>query len=334
MEIYALDKSFNTVTVNIPYINLQWTRRYYEAGEFEVQIALKDYQPNWEYIASNDRKELGMIQKVLRNAGDKTVCLSGFFYEKKLDDEVCFPRFKGSASTTENLVNRIFTAYKKDLPIELKPNARYFGDKTTADFSDDELGLKLFRMLRTRGLSYHIRYDHVRNVREFSVWSGKNRTQGNAENNPFYTFSTVFGNVANVEINRDTSNYKNVCIIPAAKDDKGKETITVTVNRAKRYPKRYIVLDKRSSKQGTDETLQEFKDALYQEGLEKLASRSVINEISVETCGNAGYMVEYDLGDVCDVVAPELGISEPMRIVEVREVFKASGHTVSLDFGE
>ena len=52
MDVYALDSDFNLVMAGIPYDNLQWSRRYYEAGDFEMQIPLSAYDKSWAYIGS------------------------------------------------------------------------------------------------------------------------------------------------------------------------------------------------------------------------------------------------------------------------------------------
>ena len=42
MQLLALDEEFNPIGY-FGYINLQWIRRYYEPGEFSVQIPIEMY---------------------------------------------------------------------------------------------------------------------------------------------------------------------------------------------------------------------------------------------------------------------------------------------------
>lgn len=48
MELAFLDKDFNLIKY-FNYINLQWIRRYYEPGQFMVQIPADQYVTGAEY---------------------------------------------------------------------------------------------------------------------------------------------------------------------------------------------------------------------------------------------------------------------------------------------
>lgn len=335
MEIYALDSDFNLLAVGIPYSNLQWTRRYYEAGEFMIELPMNVYDTSWEYIGTNDRPELGMIQKIEEyGEGDVNVLLSGFFCEKMLDEKVCYPRYKGNASYTETAVRNIFNRYKGNLPISLgDENNPPLGDRTQSDFSDDELGRKLFSILESRECSFRVEYDFIENNLKLKVWKGKDRTQSQNVNS-FQTFSSAFANIVNKSIDIDNSAYKNYAIIPVDANDDGKEQATYYIDWTKGERRREIVIDMRSSKPEEDQTEADFKESVIQEASEKLQSYARIEEVNIVQAGNVGYMTDYDLGDKCDVILSDVGITMETRIVEVLEVFKPEGgHEVTVGLG-
>ena len=62
MELAFLDKDFNLIKY-FNYINLQWIRRYYEPGQFMVQIPADQYVTGAEYVFNSSRPALGMLQK-------------------------------------------------------------------------------------------------------------------------------------------------------------------------------------------------------------------------------------------------------------------------------
>lgn len=334
MEVYALNSSFDVVTVCIPYTNLQWSRKYYEAGDYSMQVPAYAYDPAWAYIGTADRPELGIVQKIEYDSeGGATVQVSGFFAEKMLDDRCCFPRYVGNASTTEGACIAIFDRYAKGLGIAKgAANSPMLGDRTRSDFADDELGRKLYSILKTREMSQRVAYDYVSSKLVWSVWQGLDRTQSQ-EANPWYAFTSEFGNVSRENANIDASAVKNYCIIPAKEDDNGKETVTVTVDWTNGSAKKEIVLDKRSSKPEEGQSLEDFKAALYQEGVEKLTELTVIEDVEIENADASDYLSDYDLGDKCSVIISDIGKQMDARIVEIDEVFKASGHSVSLVFG-
>lgn len=71
----------------IDFVELQWSRKYFECGSFVLYMAAKDYDPDVKYIQCIGRPETAMIQKVVyeeKNNGE-FVTLSGFFIDKVLD---------------------------------------------------------------------------------------------------------------------------------------------------------------------------------------------------------------------------------------------------------
>ena len=335
MEIYALNSDFDLLAIAIPYDNLQWTRRYYESGEFMMELPLNIYDPSWAYIGTVDRPELGMIQKVQEyGEGDVRVLLSGFFCEKMLDDKTCYPRYVGDADNTETAVRNIFAKYKKDLPIKLgTPNDPLLGDRTQSNFSDDQLGEKLFSILESRECSYRVEFEFVNNELIFNVWQGKDRTQAQNKN-PYQVFSSEFGNLINKDITIDDSAYKNYAIMPVNADDNGVEQDVYYLDLSNGGYRKEIVFDMRYLFPSEEQSMQEFKDSVLQEGMELLVPYAIVEEIYVEQAGDIGYMINYDLGDKCDVVLNDIGLQLETRIVEVLEVFKADGgHEITVGLG-
>ena len=117
MNLAFMDASFGIIKY-IKYINLQWTRRYYEPGEFSVQLPASEYVSDAVYLYTKDRPEVGIIQK--REYADgydgEVMQLSGFFYEYKLNDKITFPRFERSGNI-EDLARAIVSTYKADIPL-------------------------------------------------------------------------------------------------------------------------------------------------------------------------------------------------------------------------
>lgn len=331
MNVYALDDSFNLITMAIPYDNLQWNRRYYEAGDFIMQIPLEVFDDSWKYIGTADRPELGMVQKA-QKADRDLYLVSGFFCEKMLDDKVCYPRYIGDVPKTETAVRNIFSRYKADIPVELGPaNDPLLGDRTQSDFSDDELGKKLYRILESRECTYSVVYDFVNNDLRFKVWQGKDRTQSQNVNS-LQTFSSQFGNILDSRTDFDDSAFKNYAIIPVNADDNGKEQQTYYLDWSNGGYKKQIVFDMRSSKPEQNQTMAQFKDAILQEAAEKLLSYAKIEDIEVDVL-ESGYMTDFDIGDKCDVILTDVHVAAETRIVEINEVFKPGDHTISVGLG-
>lgn len=333
MEIYALDKDFNLVTMGVPYDNLQWNRRYYEAGDFEMQLPLSKYDPSWAYIGTNDREELGMVQRVY--SSDETpedIIIGGFFCEKMLDDCVCYPRYIGDAANTETAVRNIFTRYKGDLPVTLgEPNSPLLGDRTQSDFSDDQLGQKLYSILESREMSYLVYYDFISGSLELTVWKGRDRTQSQSENS-YQVFSSEFGNLAGRTIDFDDSDWKNYAIIPCdGREGDNVEQRTLYIDLSNGGVKHKVVIDMRAMHPEEGQSTADFDAAVKQEAMEWLMTYARIEDVDIAVI--SGYRESFDLGDKCDIVLTDVGITMESRIIEVYEVFKAEGHSVTVGLG-
>lgn len=334
ISIYALDGNFQLVTVEIPYDNLQWNRRYYDFGDFSVEIPIAAYDANWAYIGSPDREEIGIIQKVDKtSSSDDTMQLSGFFAEYMLNDKTCYPRFKASSQRAEKTLRDIFTKYKDDLPITLAPaNNPLLGTSYDANFSDDQMGDKFFSICTPDEMSWRVYYDFEANKLYLKIWQGLDRTQSQTKNS-YQTFSLDFGNIGEYATTTDVSAYKNYAIIPCNADDNNNEKNTYYLDLSNGAYKQEIVIDMRGEKPEENESMTEFKNRIINEVSQKMIAYQVVEDIEVTPVSDAGYLRDYDLGDKCDVIFSEINVQAEVRIVEVLEVFKSSGHEITIGLG-
>lgn len=318
----------------VPYVNLQWNRRYYDFGQFEIQMPIDCYEDGWSFVACRElaRPEVGVVQKVAysNGGGERLVSISGFFAEKMLDGVICAPRFVADKKTTGATVKALCERYR----VDEKKGIRFFsgeelGGRTQSDFLGDKLGTKLYSILETRELSYSVGLTefvaHEPLALGLRVWQGVDRTAGQSEN-PRAFFSTDWGNLTSESYTRDTSAYANVCIVSA--ED---EALQFEVDLSGGGERFETFLDKGSSKPSDGQSEEDFKAALEQEALEKLAACV----ISIDADANVldGYLDTYDLGDIASFAFEDIGLMFDARIVEVSEVFKPEGHTISLSFG-
>jgi len=94
LEVFAIDEKMNRATGSIPYRSLRWVRRYCEPGEFEMVVPANIYSPDWAFVYTDSRPEMGIIQKVEYQddaqvyGGIDSVTLSGYFFEVVLNNIV------------------------------------------------------------------------------------------------------------------------------------------------------------------------------------------------------------------------------------------------------
>lgn len=340
MELLAFDANFNHVAY-LKYINLQWNRKYYECGDFSIQMAASQYDSNMAYIYCPERPEAGIVQKIeyKQTAKGKIVQMSGFFLERILWDKIIYPTYFANGSP-EDTARDIVAKYKDDIPLlEL-------GAKTMAEAADDslvwqetggEIGEVLYSRLQTQQMSQRCRYSYEDGKIYYEVWKGLDRTQDQDVNN-FVVFSAAFKNIQSATVTTDNSNYKNFFVVAGAdeveNDDSTRIVVEVDLSNGG-YKKELFVDQKSTSYNKEEQTLDEYKQSLYEKGVE--TAIDYVDTFNIEvTAQNTGfiYLKDYDLGDVCDVIISDLNLSLTARIIEVDEVVKNNQHTITLVLGD
>lgn len=330
----ALDKDFlPTGQTKLKYFDLLWHRKYYETGQFSVQIKAGDYSPDMAYLYTKDRPELGIIQCRQYTDDDSMVVLSGFFYERKLSDKIIYPMF-AKYGTRAAYVAAAVAQYKGDIPkLTVAPYADT-GEKIQKQETGGTLEQVAHDTLKVDEKAYRCVYDFESDVVCFEIYQGKDRTQAQTDNN-FVTFSKGFRNISNVSVKEDSSNCKNYFVVGGSGE--GAERIYVSVDLSGGAYKQQLFVDCKSETYDPDkQTLDDYKLGLYQKGMEKALNYVHIHNVEFDAAANAGakYLEDYDLGDKCDIIIEDVQTSYEARIIEICETWNKGKHTVTLTFGD
>lgn len=334
MQLLALDAGFQPVAY-LPYFNLQWTREYYQPGQFSVQIAAADFQPSMAYLYTPDRPETGIIQKVAltETVKGRFLQLSGYFLEANLNDKVVWPTYYATGSIPSAVV-AMLRQYKDDIPLLTVADAPAVQtDETSWQETGGQLADVAYTRLRTVQHSLRCRYDYQANTITAEIWQGLDRTQEQAAN-PFVTFSDGFGNLAQVDASMDRSNYKNYAVVVG--QDQAENRKVAYADLSGGGYKRVLYVDARSERWDSEkQTESEYLASLQQKGLDALLDYAVIHNVDIQAAaGGFVYREDWDLGDLVDVIVAEIGMAMQARIVTVREVFKQNNHTVEIELGD
>lgn len=334
MEIRCLNNNFELVgKAKLSYFDLAWDRKYYESGQFSVQIKKNDYSTDMSYVFTSERPELGVIEGVHYSDETNTVVLSGFFYERKLSDKIIYPTFFKS-DTRAGYVAAAVAQFKDDIPkLQVAPYADD-GEVVEKQVTGSNLEEMAHSTLRVEEKSYRCKYDFENDIVSFEIYQGKNRTQGQYENN-FVTFSKGFRNLKNVSSKEDSSNFKNCFIVGGSGE--GSERVYVTVDLSEGGYKRQLFIDCRDEQYTPDsQTLEQYKGILRQRAMEKARDYVDIHNITFDVDANKGavYLKDYDIGDKCDIIIDDIQKSYEARIIEILETWSSGKHQVMLTFGE
>lgn len=208
--------------------------------------------------------------------------------------------------------------------------------------NNERLGDKIYGILKPSGMSYRIVYDFSTNKKKFECWSGVNRTEENEEGNNPIVFSTRYGNVKDVNILISNTSVANCIIQDRSSNEDGSENVLVKASRAggreqagyeditsDRFIAQSITLNEADYASEA-----EFQRAVEAEARYKLKDyEKTINLEFDAMAGSYTYGVDFNLGDMCSIEVPDIGLSADARLIACYEVIKGGQWIMSMEFG-
>lgn len=333
MEIMALNESFLPEGLTkLRYFDLVWDRKYYEAGRFMVQIRASDYSDRMKYLFTMDRPELGVIQKVVYQADEGMVEMSGFFYEKRLADKIIYPTFARYGTRTVFVAEAV-KQYKGDIPKLAVAEYTDEGERIQKQETWITLEEMAYSTLQVENKAYRCAYDYKNDVIWFEIYQGVDRTQGQKTAN-FVTFSRGFRNIQNVRAQSDSSAFKNYFVVGG--QGEGTDRIIEVLDLSGGTYRQELFIDSRKPYDAAKQTIEEYRSSLVQVAVERAQKQVVIYNVEFDAMADTGarYLEDYDLGDKCDIILDQIKMSYEARIIEVMETWSGGEHRVTLTFGD
>ncbi len=348
MQFFIFDPKFQILGSIKVFNTLLWYRRYYSPGIFEFHVPAKyfDLLNTGKYLYRNDRTELGVIREVnftRGNKGEQRAYCKGYFAEHLLNNNVIHPTFNRTG-TPEVLARGVIRQYiinpadatRKIQNIRLGQLQGY-GTSITLQNTGDNVGERLYDMLKTQEMSQRLVFDYLENTLTYEVWKGLDRRDTQTENS-WAVFSDSFRNIKNAQYDRDESDYKNVAYVAGEGEGTARKVVEVDIRQSPDEERRELWVDARDLQQHSDNanyTDAQYHDLLFQRGLEKLADYDAIEKIDSDVDPNANliYGTDFDLGDLCTYRYSDVNIECSKRITEIQEVLEGSKRTLSVIFG-
>lgn len=348
-DVIILDGNFKPMLPVVDaYSSLQWTRRYYECGEFELHAPVEfcDLLKNGQYVYRNDAIETGLIEEFgysLKDGGEENVFVKGRFLNALLDGRV-IARTRNVSGNAEAVLRNLLNAHainptdtsRKIENLILGPLSGVGGSVNT-QVTGDSLMEYFDKLSLEQELSYLLRYDFLQGKLVFDVWQGFDRTDGQTVNT-MAVFSRDFENISEESYQRRDADYKNFAYV--AGTGEGTARIVEIVNQVpsgERRREMYVDAHDLQPKDddGNDITTTAYRAILYQRGLEKLKEQVVVENIdtAINQFGNLEYKQDFDLGDLCTIINPRIGYQTKQRITEVREIFEKGCTQIEAVFG-
>ncbi len=246
MEIYLFDRTLHMLGMLEAYTSLQWVRRFYKPGEFELVVpipaadadaaALLTLLQKENIVWPKGKNEAGYIYYIhpeMDDKGQETLDIKGNFLTGYLGRRIVWDNLylTGTAeSMMRTLVDKNAVSPSDSgrvIPMLSLGNTHGIADTgiyQTPNDGRDNLGDALNTLAAAADVGQHILFDLPNKSLKYEVWRGLNRTVGQSEN-PRAIFCREYENVLTQEYSDSNDDLRNVALVD------GKFTYPVTTQK-------------------------------------------------------------------------------------------------------
>ncbi len=349
----VMDTSFTPLAYIDNASSIQWTRKLWEVGTFEIHIDLNHRDANKltpESIVFLDRRRAGIVdyyevqennngtEVIAKGKELKCLCLLRLTVPGQLEDTQYFgyDRFPG-VNEPDKPAESVIKHYVDRHMVSPDNTDRVFPRLTLADDRMRGQGLRWqsrFEPLSTvfkdigelTGIGYEIRLDLENECFVFDVIEGNDNTAGGGSP---VIFAPAWGNVSGIKYSEDINQWLNTGYAGGAGENEGRLIHTVYENDVTRtgFERRETWLDCGS--------VEMINDLLY-EGKYKLKDKARIRGLTgdVVTAGPFTYQKDWELGDYVTIQSQKSGVELDVQITEVKEVYEKGKTDIKPTFGK
>lgn len=331
-EIFLLDKSFSLIFGPIDSLSsIVWSERYFESGTFTLHFPREMIGSfaGAAYVA--DGEKCGRIEYLVTDE-DGGCELGGHLLEVLLSDRRMVGKGSYSGTVTE-AVTAAVEANLRELGVVVGESVD-IADNVTLPYEWDDLSEWVYSVLKPYGASYRITLDWQTMKPVFAVVKGADRSSESLSDTSADTqpaiFSASFGNIVSISLEQDSADYKNVAYV------EGSDGTVAAVDNSGGGERREIYKKASDIAPSKFQNTAAYEAALRTRGAETLAKYPKGLFVSAETDIDAlpRYGTDYSLGDICDVVDEDLGLSYALRLTAVDTVYENGLCLICPSFGE
>ena len=320
------------------HTSLQWHRKYYECGTFELHAPatkknIRLLQPG-NVIRPKGKDEAAVIR------GDQTeeestlvneVVRNGYFLPIYFNDRLTGPMFTFNG-TCEDAMRYMINRMAAVPLLEVAPG---IGDATKITFQATYKNVLTYlsKIARYCELGFRVVPDFKGKKMTFETYKGIDRTKKQGTK-PRVIFSESYNNLNRAKHTYSDETAKTKIVVGGAGD--GADRIYVTVGGGTGFDLREEFLDAKDINKDDFSTNAEYLEALRIRGEQYKAENAVIENIEaeVEAEVNFIYGTDYDLGDIVTVEKAKWNKVLNLRITELCEVYEYGGMYVVPTFGD
>lgn len=327
------------------YITFIWTTRYYESGDFQLQVpvnptAVSMFQIGY-YILRDDDDHVGIIEDVIiENTPTKkeVITISGRFLSSILMRRIIAVQTQVSGqvpSCIQKLINE--NAISPSILARQIPNLSFVSLVTSsltmrAQYTGKNLLETISKICSTYGIGFKTILTASHSF-QFTLFEGVDRSYGQSVN-PYVVFSDEYDNLISSQYEESHQELVTDVLIAGEGEGLNRKTLWVT-SAASSGLARY---EKYQDARNTSTNDGEIDDETYYNELRGEALESITTFTSAFTgdvdFSNIKYKEDVNIGDIVTIKNTKWGIYINSRLVEVIESVSESGaYTITPSFG-
>ena len=339
MDLYVLNRDLEPQAVISSFRALEWLRKAYEPGTFQVTFEYSEEMANILQIGyllwNTDTDEPGIITKMQKEAsdrGEESIIIKGYMAGRYLNQRIVNAR-EIISDTPQNIMRALVDSHAVDPtdPDRAIPNLYLGTDTATNDDSIDyqteyvNLAKAISDLAAAHEIGWKIRLDPVEKKLYFDTWTGTDRTITSEQP---CLFSPEFGTILSQRYYNDLGNYATFCVMAAGKDD---DRITQDCGSGEGLD-RYEIYANASGITTKDQTEEQIREQLKAAGAEKLAKYPMTE--GFESKINFANASEFDLGDYVTCENKRWNVRKDYQIKAIRRNIRNGKDETTVTFGD
>lgn len=329
--IFVYDKGLNLLGIIDEFNSLQWTRRYFEAGEFELRVTPD--QNNVKLLTKKDNilirdnyTESAIIEgfDFEDNGEEAELTVSGRFLSSVFDRRILQKTVNFSGESINAMKTLINNATKICDNFELEQTQ---SESKNIDFQCTYKNLYeyLVKISKYSLVGFRLVPNIENKVFIFETYEGIDRSSSQMENER-YAFSDDQANIEKASLIYSSNTEYNFAIVGGPGEGSSRKLKTVKKGNPTGFDLREIFVDSKNTQDNTN-----IDNQLITEGENALTDETFTFDATATDVEN--YKVKWDLGDIVDIKKEDWNVTSKERIIEVKEVIEDGKKTITPGFG-
>ena len=310
-------------------ISSEFSDYYNDVGKFTVVLPMDEYNIGIVeldavlYIV--ERRLAYTVEEIQFDCDSSEITLNGYSLNNKLNRRVIAAT--SSIANVETDVYSVITANLRGLPVLLAEKKGLTETVTATEVYGDELLNCIQPILTDAGIGNRMVLDYRAKTETFELYKGVDRTKGLDA----VLFVQERGTAPGLVVDKDISEYKNVCYCEAQYKDGTK--FVVQAGTASDNERRELWASFSGDRQQDGESNSDFENRVKQYAALQLGSHLNRNGFSVDADGDE-IGTAYNVGDLVWCVSLRLGVKYKARITAAKYSQDANGSSVKLVIGD